>query len=243
MNAKEYADKIGIGKLSELEKAKLLMFYHYKTYGQICFSMKEISDILVEFGQSKPNTSRLRKKLLDTEYFRADEGNPRQIRFTNMGLDSLNDEQSSWWEDVQTIESNSELIDEEKFCGIRGYLDSLIRQINHSYSSNCYDAAAVLMRRLFEILLIQSYQAHGIDDQIKDPRGVGYQMLEKIVANAKSNQILKLSRVKNKFDEFRNIGNSSAHNIFYLASKKDIDDIKHDYRVALEELYNKSGLM
>ena len=226
MNAKEYADKIGLGKLSELEKAKLLMFYQYKVYGRTSFSMKEVSDILVEFGQNKPNTSRLKKKLLDTEYFRTEENNSRKIRFTNMGLDSLNDEQSDWWEDDLTIKSNSELIDEEKFCGKRGYIDSLIRQINHSYSNNCYDAAAVLMRRLFEILLIQSYQAHGIDDQIKESHGVGYQMLERIIANAKSNQTLKFSRVKNRFDDFRKLGNSSAHNIFYIASKKDIDDIK-----------------
>lgn len=39
------------------------------------------------------------------------------------------------------------------------------------------------------------------------------------------------------------IGNFSAHNITYTAGKKDIDDIKLNYRVMLEELYSKAGLM
>ena len=60
-------------------------------------------------------------------------------------------------------------------------VDQLIYQINHSYANNCYDAAAVLMRRLFEVLLVLSYQNNGIDDQIKDSTGKGYIMLDGIV--------------------------------------------------------------
>lgn len=73
--------------------------------------------------------------------------------------------------------------------------------------------------------------------------GTEYVMLESIVKNAKNNVILKLSRIKKEFDNFRKIGNFSAHSITYIAAKKDIDDIKLDYRVMLEELYNKSGLI
>ena len=101
----------------------------------------------------------------------------------------------------------------------------------------------VLMRRLFEVLLVLSYQHIGIDDEIKDSSGKGYVMLESIVGNAKNNQTLKLSRIKNEFDSFRKVGNFSAHNITYTAGKKDIDDIKLSYRVMLEELYNKAGLI
>lgn len=98
------------------------------------------------------------------------------------------------------------------------------------------------MRRLFEVLLVLSYQNYGIDDQIKDSTGKGYIMLDGIVKNAKNNQILKISRIKSEFDTFRMVGNFSAHNITYTAGKKDIDDIKLNYRVMLEELYSKAGL-
>ena len=63
------------------------------------------------------------------------------------------------------------------------------------------------------------------------------------VKNAKANRTLNLSRIKNEFDTFRMVGNFSAHNITYTAGKKDIDDIKLSYRVMLEELYNKAGLI
>ena len=39
------------------------------------------------------------------------------------------------------------------------------------------------------------------------------------------------------------VGNFSAHNITYTAGVKDIDDIKLNYRVMLEELYTKAGLI
>ena len=147
------------------------------------------------------------------------------------------------WENDEEIESEGTLIDENKFCGKRNYLDKLIFQINHSYENNCYDAAAVLMRRLFELLLIMAYQNIGIDNEIKDPNGSGYKMLDGIVKNAIGNSKLKLSRIKMDFDSFRLVGNNSAHGIFYTAGKKDIDDIKIRYRVMLEELYNKAGLI
>ena len=68
-------------------------------------------------------------------------------------------------------------------------------------------------------------------------------MLEQIVKVAQCNTTLNLSRNKLKYDLFRQIGNFSAHSITYIASVKDIDDIKIDYRVMLEELYNKSGII
>jgi hypothetical protein len=98
------------------------------------------------------------------------------------------------------------------------------------------------MRRLFEVLLILSYQHLNIDGEIKNNNGE-YMMLEAIVKNAKNNTSLKLSRIRNDFDSFREIGNFSAHNITYTAGKKDIDDIKTKYRVMLEELYNKADLI
>jgi hypothetical protein len=87
-----------------------------------------------------------------------------------------------------------------------------------------------------------SYQKLGIDDMIKSSDG-NYLMLERIVNDAKANATLKLSRIKNDFDSFREIGNFSAHGITYIAVRKDIDGIKLKYRVMLEELYNKAGLM
>ena len=207
--------------------------------------MAIIARLMEQSGFNRPNISRLKDKITKgkDKCFIFLPKDRSKLEFIPVIYQTLEKEFGTFWENTETVVSESELIDENKFCKKRIYLDKLIKQINHSYSHNCYDACTVLMRRLFEILLILTYQNYGIDDQIKDGSGTGYFVLERIVANAKDNQTLKLSRIKNEFDTFRKVGNFSAHSITYTAGKKDVDDIKLNYRVMLEELYTKSGLL
>jgi hypothetical protein len=244
MQLLQFIENTNLDSCVEADRAKLLCFYHYKVTGDLHFAMTLIVDLMQKCGFSAPNTSRLREKLIKgkAKVFLPVKGSKTEYEFIPAVLQSLDKEYASIWEDTETIVSDSELIDELKFCGKRDYLNKLIIQINHSYAHNCYDACAVLMRRLFEVLLVLSFQQHSIDDEIKDTAGAGYIMLDGIVKKAKNSSILKLSRIKNEFDTFRMVGNFSAHNITYTAGKKDIDDIKLNYRVMLEELYNKAGL-
>lgn len=245
MNLLEFIEYTKLNTESESCRAKLLCFYHYKKSGEDLFTMQLISNLFIKSGFNAPNTSRLKDKLIKgkDKIFLFVKGSKTEFNFIPTVLQSLEKDYNNIWNDTETIESASELIDETKFCGKRKYLDKLIMQINHSYAYNCYDACAVLMRRLFEVILVLSYQNLSIDGEIKDSTGLGYIMLDGIVKNAKNNSTLKLSRIKNEFDIFRKVGNFSAHNITYIAGKKDIDDIKLNYRVMLEELYNKAGLL
>lgn len=241
----DFIDKTDLQNRSECEKAKLLCFYHFKETGEKQFTMSGIASIMVDAGFNAPNNSRLRDKLIKgkDKAFLLVRGTTNMIEFIPAVYQRLNMEFAGLWEDNISIDSNSELLDETKFCGKRNYLDQLIYQINHTYANNCYDATAVLMRRLFEVMLVLTYQHFGIDDEIKDSSGKGYLMLDSIIKKAKDNKTIKLSRIKLEFDNFRMVGNFSAHNITYTAGKKDIDDIKINYRVMLEELYNKAGLL
>lgn len=241
----DYVKTFELETKTELERAKMLSYYHYKETGESIFTMATISGLMVKAGFNTPNITRLKKSLTKGnkgKVFLSSKIQQGALEFIPAVLQEMDSSIGKAWNDTSTIISNSELIDEAKFCGKRGYLTKLIQQINSSYKNNCYDACAVLMRRLFEILLILSYQKLGIDDMIKSPDG-NYFMLEGIVNNAKSNATLKLSRVKKEFDSFREIGNYSAHGITYIAVRNDIDGIKLKYRVMLEELYNKAGLM
>lgn len=243
MKILDYKQAVALDDCNQTEQAVLLCYFHNKCTDEQVFDMKGIQELFSDAGYSKINSSRVKKNLLGKNQMRIPKGLKTSLEFVPTVYQELNQKYASLWEDTDTITSNSELIDENKFGGKRQYLTRLIRQINHSYIHNCYDAAAVLMRRLFEVLLVLSYQNIGIDNEIKDPSGKGYIMLEGIVGNAKNNQTLKLSRIKNEFDSFRRVGNFSAHNITYTAGKKDIDDIKLNYRVMLEELFNKAGLI
>jgi hypothetical protein len=247
MNIYDYVKTHGLDSKTQSEKAKMLSYYHYKESGEEMFTMAIISELLTNAGFSAPHTTRLRESLIKGnrgkgKVFLLSKTNKGALEFIPAVLQELELSVGKAWNDTSTIISDSELIDETKFCGKLGYLTNLIQQINCSYKNNCYDACAVLMRRLFEVLLILSYQKLQIDNMIRSQDG-NYLMLEGIVHDAKTNTTLKLSRIKNEFDSFRKVGNFSAHNITYIAGQRDIDNIKLNYRVMLEELYNKAGII
>ena len=216
MQLLKYMEAADLAAKTEVERAKLLCFYHFKEDGETTFIMSNISAWMEECSFSKPNTSRLKTNLTKGKgrAFLGSKANKNAIEFVPTVLQTLERDYGALWTDTVTIESHDELIEEAKFCGKRPFLTRLIQQINFTYGHNCYDACAVLMRRLFEVLLVLAYQNKGIETDI----------------------------TKN-FDAFREVGNNSAHSITYTAGKLDIDNISRDYRVMMEDLYNRAGLM
>ena len=167
-------------------------------------------------------------------------GNPKEYEFVPVVLQQLERKYSKLWLGLEYIESNNEVINEERYCGKKTYINKLIKEINCCYAQHCFNACAVLMRKLFEMLLILSYKNLGIDNEIRN--GNGYKMLSHIVNNAKQNKTLALSRNKDKYDTFINLGNYSVHNPFFIVTIQEIDSIKLDYKAMMDELYDKAGL-
>lgn len=245
MKILNYIETCNMNEQNEREKAKLLCFYLLKEQKIEEFTMSIISSAFEQSGYNKPNCSRLKANLISgkNKIFISVQNNKELFRFIPTVLQKLERDYGNLWENTDLVNSQSEVLEEGKFCGKRQYLDKLIQQINSTYGNHCYDACAVLMRRVLEVLLVLSYQKLGIDNEIRDATGNGYLMLDRIISNAKNNTTLNLSRIKTELDVMRKVGNYSAHNITYIAGKKDIDDIKLSYRVLLEELYNKAGLI
>jgi hypothetical protein len=242
MELLKYIKTLELTKYTQVERAKMLCFYLYKSKGIFIFDYKMIREIFIDAGFKVPNTTTLKVNLVKNGIMKEIK-KTKSIEFTPIAIQTLIVEYGNLWEDYENIDSNSEFLDETKFCKKRTFLDKIIKQINKCYAANCYDATAVLLRRLFEILLILAFQHNNIDNEIKSQSGHGYMMLDDVVKKAKMSSTLKLSRITNEYDSFRLIGNFSAHNITYTAGKSDIDQIKLNYRVMLEELYNKSGLI
>lgn len=244
MHLLDFMEEVKLAEKIESDRAKLLCFYHYKEDGITVFTMSDISRWMEECNFNKPNVSRLKKNLTKGKLkaFILSKENQNSIEFVPAVLQLLERDQGMLWIDTITIESHDELIEEAKFCGKRSYLTRLIQQINFTYGKNCYDACAVLMRRLFEVLLILVYQKKGIDADITKQDG-SYKILEGIVKDAIQNRILGIPRrISKHFDSFREVGNNSAHSITYTAGKLDIDKIARDYRVMLEDLYSRAGI-
>lgn len=245
MQLLKFMEAVDLATKPETERATLLCFYHYKEDDETAFTMANISLWLEECNFSKPNTSRLKEHLLKGKgkSFLASKSVKGAIEFVPAVLQAMERDHGALWTDTMTIESHDDLIEEAKFCGKRPFLTRLIQQINFTYGNNCFDACAVLMRRLFEVLLVLAYQNKGIEAEITKPDG-SHKMLEGIVKDAVQNKTLGIpARISKNFDAFREVGNNSAHSITYTAGKLDIDNIARDYRVMMEDLYNRAGLM
>lgn len=125
----------------------------------------------------------------------------------------------------------------------RGYLVTVGRQMNGSYTAGWYDAAAVMMRRLIEIAIIEAFEAKGLATKIKDSNG-NYLQLSDLVAKALSESALTLSRNSKKvLPTLRDVGHMSAHGRYYCARKEDLEAIKLGCRVVVEEFLHHANLL
>lgn len=240
MDLTRYITTINLNEKTELEKVKLLAFFQNVTQNTNSFLLDHVIQILKQIGHPISNVSRIKSYLAKSKDFKK-LGNTNEYMITPPAKQKLQSDYGVLFDNSEEIVSSSEVLDETLFIGMRGFLDKLIKQVNSCYQNNCYDACAVLMRRVFEISLILAYEHHGIQDHIKDEKG-DYVMLEKIVANATQNKALGISRSRKEYDTIRELGNFAAHKIHFNVRKKDIDDIKQIYRVCLEELYYIAGL-
>ena len=63
MQLLKYMEAADLAAKTEVERAKLLCFYHFKEDGETTFIMSNISAWMEECSFSKPNTSRLKTNL------------------------------------------------------------------------------------------------------------------------------------------------------------------------------------
>ena len=125
----------------------------------------------------------------------------------------------------------------------RGYLVTVGRQMNGSFTSGWYDAAAVMMRRLVEIAIIEAFEGKGIGGKIKDANG-NYFQLSDLVASTLAEAAWTLSRnTKKALPSLRDIGHMSAHGRYFTARAEDIEALKPGCRIVVEELLHHACLL
>lgn len=130
------------------------------------------------------------------------------------------------------------------FENTRGYIEKIVFQINKSYEQGCYDACAVMVRRLVEVLIIEVFDAKNIIQKIKDKDGNFFllkDLINKTLAETNLNLSTPTKRALGSKD-FKKLGDLSAHSRRYNAQRVYIDDIKMDLRVVTQELLYLSGL-
>jgi hypothetical protein len=125
----------------------------------------------------------------------------------------------------------------------RGYLVTITNQMNGCFREGWYDACAVMMRRLVELVLIAAFDGQGIEHKIKDARG-DYVQLSDLIDRALAEPKLKLSRnSKKELPKLRNLGHRSAHGRHFTAQASDIQKVEDGLRVVVEEFLHHAGLL
>lgn len=130
------------------------------------------------------------------------------------------------------------------FENTRGYLEKINHQINSCYRNACYDACAVMIRRLIEVLIIEVFNHRGMTQKIQNPDG-DFLFLEDLINKILAETSLGLRKNTKKAlrkKEFKTIGDQSAHGWNYNAHRTYIDDIKTELREVSENLLYLANL-
>lgn len=130
----------------------------------------------------------------------------------------------------------SEFFPIELFNNTRTYLTCVANQALASYNKGIYDGCSVLTRKLIEILIIEYFEKHKVDSLIKRPDGSFYFLSDLISELLRDHKWNITRNAKQAFPKIKKIGDLSSHNRRYLARKSDLDALKDDIRVVLEEL-------
>jgi len=118
----------------------------------------------------------------------------------------------------------------------RGYIERVVDQINGCYEKGWFDGCAVMMRRLLETLIIESFEAHNLALEIKDPRTGDFLSLSDLISKTLKESSWNLGRnTKKALPRLKLIGDQSAHSRRYNAHREDIDKLTSDFRDVCQE--------
>ncbi len=225
-----------------MEKVELLAFYFSENKDQPEFSVADMIPILVGLGFARPNVSRLEKNIKRSRSF-INGSKKGLFRLSATNAKSLRDTYPDLSESEEVMSDDSLLPEVLLHEANRAYLVKLAKQINASYENNLFDACALMMRRLLEVLLIHCFEAAGIEGQIKGADG-NYQSLKALITKATNAKEISLSSsAKKDIDTFRELGNLSAHRVKYNCRRDDIRKSRLEYRAVVEELLYAAGLV
>lgn len=144
--------------------------------------------------------------------------------------------------DEGTLPDSDQVVPHSVLRGTRGYIESVVYQVNGAYERGWFDACAVMIRRLIETLIIESFEHYTIADRIKTGRG-DFLQLGDLVDRTLSEPAWNLSRnTKRALPRLKDVGDKSAHSRRYIAHRVDIERLIPDIRVTVQELAYLAGL-
>lgn len=193
---------------------------------------------MFEHNYAKLNVSRITSRITKSNMFLSGSTNKsfklsskKENELTSRILKLSDNEEIESFESLLPINLFTEL-NQKKYI-------RLVKQINATYENNLFDACALMMRRLLELLLIEYIESLHLQNLITNTDG-DYIKFSVIINRVKSSSTISLTnKLYDDLHLFRKLGNLSAHkNMFYLR-KNDISKNELCFRVLVEELLRR----
>lgn len=126
--------------------------------------------------------------------------------------------------------------------GTRGYIEKVANQINGAYENGWYDACAVMLRRMIETLIIETFEHHKIEAKIQNSSG-DFLYLRDLIDKMLAEKTWNLGRnTKLALPKLKDVGDKSAHSRRFVAQRGDIQPLLADIRTVIQELLYLSHL-
>ena len=132
--------------------------------------------------------------------------------------------------------ASSKFIDLSIFEHTPYYIRQIAKEMVQCYDNGFYNATVVLMRKLVETLIIECFEKHGIDNEIKTSNGSFFYLSDLISKYILSTKWNASRNINKSLTVIKKYGDLSAHNRRFIAKKSDIDLFRFELRQALQEV-------
>jgi hypothetical protein len=140
------------------------------------------------------------------------------------------------------IPSVVELIPTASVANTRGYLEKTVRQINGCHTFGFLDACLTMLRRFFETLVIEVFEAKGLASRVKDANG-NYFMFADLLPVLFNEPQTSLSRTtKRTLEDLCELASNAAHNRRFNTRADHIDPLRTRLAIAAEDLITLWGV-
>lgn len=136
-----------------------------------------------------------------------------------------------------TKSPSSEYVPQEILDRMPPYILRLIPQINGAYEYEWFEAAAMVLRRLVETLIIELYSRRGWTSEVQDPDTREFLLLKGLIDKLNGDARLHMQRrTIEGLKKIKDLGDTAAHDFKIRIRKSDLDGIQPSVRLVLERL-------
>ncbi len=240
MALKDFCSRLAKGPRDTLTKALALLWWDAQFGKGDGLTAVEIANVLRSHSLGNPNPTVLRRTLTRDRKTLSSDGRFRLRADAKARVQEVLAPVLGEAEPI--IDHAQSYLPKPIWEHTRGYLEKVCRQLNGCYSATYFDATSVMLRRAVETLLIEVYEHQGREAEIKGTDG-NYLMLGEIIARALGSAPLSLGRESKKaLRELKALGDRSAHNRRFNATKGDLDAVRSISRVCVEALVHLAHL-